>query len=408
MLRSDDSASRAEAAIYPPTSAFGAIAADRVERELAAISDGAGPIALHVQVPRCDQPGDAAYAAQLIAEIARLARPLRGVAVAELGIGGSPNALPPASLQALLEVLEQRFAIAPGARRAIEVDPRCASRAQIRAQIDTLAGKTWILCIAAQESSEPEGAGNGAVYSAVIDCARAAGFEIDIEVAYGLPLHTEARVARTLASVIDLAPDRVALIDRGELPAAHDRLARAGLLLVAIDQLVDAGYAQIALDRFARAGAPPARERCAAMLGLGAAAVSSSSQLSWQNHGELAAWHRAIAAGALPVARGKALDADDRARRDVLDALSSRGEVDLGRVAAAHGLDAASHFAAELAALDDFAQFGELVDVDRDALTLRATLLGQLRVREICRVFDRYRGGAAGGGHDRSRRSPAI
>jgi oxygen-independent coproporphyrinogen-3 oxidase len=107
-------------------------------------------------------------------------------------------------------------------------------------------------------------------------------------------------------------------------------------------------------------------------------------------------------AGSLPIARGIALDDDDRIRRAVIGRLLCDGEVDLRRIGLEHGLDDRSYFQRELAVL------GELASDDPDTRTIRTTELGLLLVRNVCMVFDRYSRATAAAGDARPQFSPTI
>jgi oxygen-independent coproporphyrinogen-3 oxidase len=420
---------------YPPATKFGPVPADRVMHELASIGERREPVSLYVHVPFCkslcwycgcnviatrNEDRGVAYVDQLATEMTLLAGPLRGAPVTEIAIGGgSPNFLAPRTLRTLFAALDGYFTIAPDARRSIELDPRTTTSAQV----DVLAAARFrSLSMGVQDFSE-------AVQDAIhrhqsmlqtrwlVDRARAAGFDdINIDIVYGLPLQTETTFERTLDTVIDLAPDRIALFGYAHLPdklphqalveragRVLDRYERASLLLLGIQKLTGAGYVHLGLDHFARPGSRIARaaaehrmirtfqgyaEHLAdAILGLGISAISSTSRMHWQNHAELPAWERAIDGQALPIARGFDLDDDDRLRRAVIGQLMCDGEAELGRIGRAHGVDAAAYFALELAALRPL---GELAAYDRTTQTVRTTELGRLLVRNICMVFDRY------------------
>jgi hypothetical protein len=199
-----------------------------------------------------------------------------------------------------------------------------------------------------------------------------------------------------------------------------DRYERATLLLLAIEKLTGAGYLHLGLDHFARPGSRLARaaaerrmvrtfqgyveHRADAILGIGVSAISSTPRMHWQSYSELPVWEQRVTAGQLPVERGFVLDDDDRLRRAVIGQLMCHGEVELRRVAADHGVDAASYFVREIAALG---ALDELASYDAAAGRLRTTPLGRLLVRNVCMVFDRYQrepaslpgvpGGAANG-----------
>jgi oxygen-independent coproporphyrinogen-3 oxidase len=420
---------------YPPATEFGPVSAERVTRELANIGERREPVSLYVHVPFCkslcwycgcnviatrNEDRGVAYVDQLATEMTLLARPLRGTEVTEIALGGgSPNFLTPRLLRTLFAALDGYFAIAPDARRSIELDPRTTTAAQVEV---LAAARFHSLSMGVQDFSP-------AVQDAIhrhqttqqtrwlVDRARAVGFDdINIDIVYGLPLQTETTFATTLDSVIGLAPDRIALFGYAHLPSklphqalveragrVLDRYERATLLLLGIEKLTKAGYVHLGLDHFARPGSRLARaaaehrmirtfqgyaeHRADTILGLGVSAISSTPRMHWQNHAELPAWEHDIDQQILPVARGFELDDDDRVRRAVIGQLMCDGEVDLGRLGGEHGFDAATYFAREISALGSL---GELARYDRGAQTVRTTALGRLLVRNICMVFDRY------------------
>jgi len=249
----------------------------------------------------------------------------------------------------------------------------------------------------------------------LIDRARAEGFtDINVDVVYGLPRQTEESFGRTIETLLELAPERIALFGYAHLPSklphqllveragrVLDRYERATLLLLAIDKLTAAGYVHLGLDHFAKPSSSLAHaaaerrmvrtfqgyveHRADVILGAGVSAISSTPRLLWQNHGELAAWRESLAAGALPAQRGIPLDRDDQLRRDVIARLMCDGEAAIVALGHDYGVNAAAYFAPELAELrsmPDLARF--------DGNTIFTTPLGRLLVRNICMVFDRY------------------
>jgi len=438
---------------YPPATEFAAIDAASVTRELTRIGELGEAISLYLHIPFCrslcwycgcnviptrDTDRGIRYVEQLISEASRVGQLVQRAPVTEICFGGgSPNFLSPASLLHLFAALERSYAIEPDARRSIELDPRTTTSVQV----DALAAARFnSMSMGVQDFSE-------AVQDAIhrfqtvqqtrwlVARARAAGFDdINVDVVYGLPRQTEASFVRTLVAVIDLDPDRIALFGYAHLPSKlpHQRLVeragrvldgheRAQLLLLGIEQLTAAGYVHLGLDHFAKPGSALARaaaerrmvrsfqgyveHRADATLGLGVSAISSTPRMHWQSHSELASWERDVEAGSLPVARGIALDDDDRVRRAVIGRLMCDGEVDLRWIGLEHGLDDLSYFAPELAALR---KLGELASYDRATHTLRATDLGRLLIRNVCMVFDRYNRVASAAGDGQSRFSPTI
>jgi oxygen-independent coproporphyrinogen-3 oxidase len=251
----------------------------------------------------------------------------------------------------------------------------------------------------------------------LIKHARACGFtDINCDIVYGLPHQNEESFTTTLAAIIDLAPDRIALFGYAHLPSKlpHQRLVersgrvldpyeRATLLLLAIDKLTAAGYVHIGLDHFAKPGSPLARAHeehrmvrtfqgyvprtSDTVLGLGMSAISSTRRMFWQNQGELVPWESAIVGGHLPLHRGIALDKDDQLRRAVINDLMCDGTVELGPIATRFDISAPAYFARELAELTGMP---DLAHYDASANAIRTTPMGKLLVRNVCMLFDRY------------------
>jgi oxygen-independent coproporphyrinogen-3 oxidase len=420
---------------YPPATEFAPVSHERVRRELAEVGAGADPVSLYIHVPFCrslcaycgcnviptrDERRGIAYVDQLATEMALVAGRTFTAPITELALGGgSPNFLAPKTLRMLIGAIDRYFVVAPDARRSIELDPRQTTTAQIDALSDT---GFRSLSMGVQDFSE-------AVQDAIrrhqsvvqtrwlVDRARAAGFDdINIDIVYGLPFQTESSFEETIGQVIALAPDRVALFGYAHLPdklphqrlveragRVLDRYERASLLLLAIELFERAGYLHLGLDHFAKPGSRLARaaaeqrmartfqgyveHRADSIIGLGASSISSTPRMHWQNHAELGPWEQAIADGRLPVERGFVLDHDDRARRAVIGALMCDGEVDLGAIAGAHGLDAETYFERELGALG---AVSDLASYDRTTRRISTTAIGRLLVRNVCMVFDRY------------------
>ncbi|HVK87428.1 MAG TPA: oxygen-independent coproporphyrinogen III oxidase [Kofleriaceae bacterium] len=429
---------------YPPATQLAPMASDAIEPELARIAAARAPVSLYVHVPFCrslcaycgcnviptrDASRGEAYVEDVLAELAVLSGKLgEAFPVSELALGGgSPNFLSPPSLRWLVHAMERYFAMAPDARKSVELDPRTTTNDQL----ETLGSLGFrALSIGIQDFDK-------GVQDAIrrhqsvaqtrwlVEHGRAAGFtDINADLVYGLPRQTEASFTATLDAVLELAPDRIALFGYAHLPSKlpHQRIVeragrildaqeRASLLLLAIEKLSAAGYLHLGLDHFARPGSALARaaaerrmvrtfqgyveHRADAILGVGVTAISSTPNMLWQNQGELEAWQSEIHAGRLSVERGVMLDRDDRLRRTIIGKLMCEGEVDLDAVGRELAVDPAAYFARELAAL---AELDDLATYDPTAHTIRTTPMGKVLVRNVCMVFDRYHQGGSRAG----------
>lgn len=426
---------------YPPATEFASLSQERVRRELVDIGNMNEPVSLYIHVPFCrslcaycgcnviptrDERRGISYVDQLATEMALVAGRLFTAPVTEIAVGGgSPNFLAPKTLRTMLTAIDRYFAVAPDARKSIELDPRQTTSAQLEALSDT---GFRSMSMGVQDFDKQVQDAIRRHQSVVqtewlVDRARAAGFDdINIDIVYGLPFQTETSFEQTLDQVIALAPDRVALFGYAHLPdklphqriveragRVLDRYERASLLLLAIEKFDRAGYVHLGLDHFAKPGSRLARaaaerrmartfqgyveHRADTIIGLGTSAISSTPRMHWQNHTQLAAWEQAIAERKFPVERGFVLDHDDRARRTVIGKLMCDGEADLGQIALEHGLDANSYFAHEISTLGALA---DLASYDHDARRITTTPMGRLLVRNVCMVFDRYHRPTAG------------
>jgi oxygen-independent coproporphyrinogen-3 oxidase len=317
----------------------------------------AAPIALAAAVPFCAahclycerdvhvaQPAEVidAYVNAMLTEAQLLAQRIghrHEVLQLHLG-GGSANELGEVPLVGLVAGLQEAWRLPAEAEMSVECDPRRMSRGHL----DLLRGlgfRQVSLGVVDLDVSVQQAIGrrhSPALLDDVCQAARDAGFErINLELMIGLPQQTPARWRGTLERVIRMAPDRVSLaryhhnphaapvqraIDAAALP--DDAGCRdMGALTVAL--LREAGYEAIGADQFVLADDELAqalqrgelrRNRIAytatpnaALLGLGAGAVSEiGSSLFW-NEAALPAWHQAVGEGRLPVARAQAADA---------------------------------------------------------------------------------------------------
>jgi oxygen-independent coproporphyrinogen-3 oxidase len=394
------------------------------------------PLSLYVHVPFCESPcfycgctrvitrdhGSAArYLDHLEREIAlqsELFDADRPVVQLHLG-GGTPNFLSPYELERLTVALAEGFNLELEDDRdfSVECDPRFLSREHI----ETLAGLGFNrLSFGVQDLDpvvqrainrvQPESQTREAV-----EAARDAGMRsVNLDLIYGLPKQNPESFARTLDTVVELRPERVALyayahlperfkaqrqIQERDLPTPATKLVLLGL---AIRRLTAAGYRYIGMDHFALPSDPLARALDAGTLqrnfqgysthgqcdlvGLGMSAISHVDGCYAQNTRDLAGYYQRIAEGRLAVVRGLSLDADDILRAKVIQSVMCRNRLDFAAVEFRFGIDFAGYFAPELEQLQTLADDG-LIELDDRGLTV--TPRGRLLLRVVAMVFDR-------------------
>ncbi len=334
--------------------------------------------------------------------------------------GGTPTFLSHDEMRTLMCAIAERFALRPddGGEYSIEIDPRHASDATL-----TLLRSIGFnrLSLGVQDfDPQVQRAINReqsfALVRHVAETARSLGFRsLSVDLIYGLPRQTRDSFARTIDRLLEIAPDRVSLFNYAHLPerfkpqrrinAAEipDGLTKIAILSGTAQALARAGYVYIGLDHFAKADdelALAQRDRTLArnfqgystrghldVLGVGASAVSRIGGIYSQNAWDLKEYETLVDQGTLPVRRGFELSADDQLRREVINDLLCHMECDVAAVEARHGLRFATYFASELARLEPFIHDGL---VEMDGGKIHVTARGQILVRAVCAIFDRY------------------
>lgn len=329
--------------------------------------------------------------------------------------GGTPNYLSEAQLWRAFECFNRRFDIAADAELSVEADPRQASRAQLA----TLRAMGFNRISFGVQDVDPEvqeviGRKQSlALVRDACDAARDVGFAgLNVDVMYGLPLQTPARFIRTLLSVADLQPDRIACfgyahvpwmrphqraIDAALLPSATERFA---LFQLAVNAFEGRGYQWIGLDHFAqRHDALAVSQRAGTLhrnfmgytvmpahhlLAFGMSGISEVGRTFAQAAATLHDWHAAIDAGTLPIVRGLTLSDDDVRRRDAIMQLMCH--LELPRASVERDMPGT---------LERLQPLEEDGLVTMDASTLRVTPLGRYFLRNVCMAFDAYLPAAA-------------
>ena len=251
---------------------------------------------------------------------------------------------------------------------------------------------------------------------ALVEASRALGFEsVNVDLIYGLPRQTPESFDRTLAQVVQLRPDRIALYayahlpDRfkpqrrilsTELPAAS---AKVTMLSRSLDTFMEAGYVYVGMDHFAlptdalavakrqgrlhRNFQGYSTQPDCDLIGLGVSAIGRVGATYSQNAKSLEEYYDHLDQGRLPVVRGLALNRDDLVRRAVIMALMCQGELQFEPIDQAWLIDSRKYFAPELEQLETMAEQGLVV---LNSESIKVTAMGWFFVRGIAMVFDRY------------------
>ena len=401
----------------------------------AAVVGGGSPLSVYVHIPFCESVcyycacnkvitkhhGRAAqYLDALELEMAlQVAHLGRGASVSQLHLGGgTPTFLSDAELQRLLASLQSSFRLLPGAEIAIEVDPRTVDEARLAhlARIGFNRLSFGVQDFDPHVQQAVHRVQSLEMVQRLMASARGIGFlSTNVDLIYGLPRQTPQSLARTVAQVSALRPDRIALyhyahlpqrfkpqrrIDAQALPSPEDKLSMLSQAIAGFAQL---GYSHIGMDHFALPTDSLAKAKRQGRLhrnfqgystqpdcdviGLGVSAISRVGATYSQNAKSLPEYYDALRQGQLPVVRGLGLNRDDLLRRAVIMALMCQGRVEFESIELAHLVDMRRYFATEFEALRPLAEMG-LVDVGAHAIEV--TPLGWYFVRAVAMVFDRH------------------
>jgi len=395
------------------------------------------PLSLYMHIPFCDtvcyycgcnkvvtkqRQKAVPYLDALLAEIDLLADNIgknRPISQLHWG-GGTPTFLSNDQICRLVDRLHERFRFVSDTEGeyGIEVDPRECGETTIRVLRDNGFNR---LSMGVQDFDADVQKAVNRIQSReetlrVLTQAREAGFvSINIDLMYGLPLQSVASFDRTLSTIIDFSPDRIALfnyahlphmfmpqrrINQEDIPPPETKLA---ILEQSITRLLDAGYIFIGMDHFAKPDdelAVAQREghlyrnfqgysthADADMLGLGITSIGYVDGSFHQNIKDLETYYARVGAREFPILRGYRLSDEDHLRRCVIMRLMCDFSLEFGRVNREFGINFTEHFADSLADLEEMRADG-LLKMDADHLIVLPA--GRLLIRNIAMVFDEH------------------
>ena len=334
--------------------------------------------------------------------------------------GGTPTYLDELQLRDLMQKLGNAFNFDSSENRqfSIEVDPRTVDDSGIRL-LTELGFNRLSLGIQDFDPVVQEAVNRKqtiAQVDALLDASRDAGFKsISFDLIYGLPHQTVSSFDKTLDTIIDMRPDRLAvynyahlpqrfkgqrMINAADIPAPETKL---DILERTIHRLGEAGYIYIGMDHFAlpedelvmarRDGSLQrnfqgySTHRQCDLVGVGVSSISSIGNMYSQNAVTTMEYEKLIESGTFPVRKGIAVDDDDLLRGDVIQSLMCYDQLLFDDFDAGHDIEFRKYFDRELERLQPLADDG-LIQVDTQSI--RITPKGRLLLRNIAMVFDRY------------------
>lgn len=264
--------------------------------------------------------------------------------------GGSPNFAPPEQLANILDRFAKHFDFKPDIEIDMECDPRLLSVEKINAYAAMGVGR---VSLGVQDFNPrvQEAVNRVQPFESVrrsVEDLRAAGIEkINFDLMIGLPVQTLDTVQETLAQTLTLLPSRIAVFPYAHVPwmkkhqklverfTMPDPVTRFRMNEFVHDTLLCAGYGAIGVDHYARKGDALlcaqeegrlnrnfqgyTDDHAKTLLGFGLSSISQFESAFSQNTTDAPTYRRAIEAGALPLARGLSLTADDYIRRNAIE-----------------------------------------------------------------------------------------
>ena len=342
-----------------------------------------------------------------------------GQTISQLHLGGgSPTFFSDEELAELMSMLKRNFVFSPSGEYSIEVDPRTVNEQRLKHLADLGFNR---LSFGVQDF-DPEV--QKAVHRiqpaeqvfSLVEAARRYQFEsVNVDLIYGLPMQTPESFKRTLAQVVELRPNRIALygyahlperfkpqrrISEYELPAAADKISMLGSALKAF---IDAGYVYVGMDHFAlpdddlaiakrqgrlhRNFQGYSTQPDCDLISLGVSAIGRVGGTYSQNAKTIEEYYDHLNHGRFPVVRGLALSRDDIVRRAVIMAIMCQGALQYESIELAYMLDFKKYFADEMEALKALEKTDMLV-LEEDGLQVTDT--GWFFVRAVAMVFDKH------------------
>jgi len=356
------------------------------------------------------------YLGKEMARMGTLINPRRKVVQLHWG-GGSPTFLSPDEIRRLGDLIHKQFTFSNDIEAGVEIDPRRLTRDHIAALRDVGFNRASLgvqdfdpTVQEAVHRIQPR-----EMTEQVLGWVRDLGFSsVNFDLIYGLPHQTVESFNRTLDSVLELSPDRLAvfsyahvpwvkpaqkILEQKILPTAEVKLQ---LLKMVIERLTENNrYVYIGMDHFARpndelAVAQKKKElqrnfqgystRAGAdIYSFGMSAISQMPDAYWQNEKELKKYYAALDDGKIPLTRGYLVTEEDKVRRETIMRVMCDLSLDYANMSQRLGLNFASHFERELESLSGFEADGL---VRRNAAGLEVTDKGRLFIRNIAMCFD--------------------
>jgi len=334
--------------------------------------------------------------------------------------GGTPTFLSDKEIGDIIECIRENFNVAKGSEVefGIEVDPRTVDKQRLknlsRLGFNRISFGVQDFDACVQESVNRVQS-TEQIKQHIIDARKLDFLSINIDLMYGLPNQSVESFSRTLDTIIELSPDRLAVynyahlpqmfkpqrrINEEDLPSPEEKL---NILQMCIDKLQDAGYVYIGMDHFAKQTDSLVKAQQEGslyrnfqgystnadcdLIAMGVTAISRIGNNYSQNVRTIDEYESCLKQNKIPVFRGIELEDDDVLRAEIITQITCNNKLEIKELEKKWGIDFKTYFQSSLKSLQQMAEDG-LLEIEQDRITVTTT--GRLLTRSICMLFDRY------------------
>ncbi len=332
--------------------------------------------------------------------------------------GGTPSYLDPDEILDIGSFIHERFSFGGDIEAGVEIDPRGLTFEHMKALRESGFNRVSMgvqdfnpKVQEAVNRVQPESITRDAV-----NWSRKLGFKsINLDLIYGLPHQTLASFKKTVETVIDISPDRLAIFNYAHVPwlKPHQKLIhqeqlptpelKLQIFKMTIEKLIDAGYWNIGMDHFAKRNDELAiaqknktlyrnfqgystKAGCD-LYGFGMSAIGHFRETYQQNKKTLPEYYRTLDGNSLTTSVGYRMSPDDLIRKSVIIQLMCDMGLDKASIETQFGISFDEYFSDALHKLEAFVPDG-LVTLTHDNITVNG--LGRLIIRNIAMCFDAY------------------
>ncbi len=344
-------------------------------------------------------------------------RPGRKVAQLHWG-GGTPTHLNPDEIRELGSYIKENFDFKEDAENSCEIDPRELTRAHLEALREIGFNR---ISMGVQDFNEKvQNAVNRIqpedMTRQVIQWVRELGYHsFNLDLIYGLPFQTVEEFEKTVDTIIDISPDRIALFNYAHVPWMKKHMAlikaedlptpeeKLQILKISVAKLTDAGYVFIGMDHFAK----PEDDLSKALkekrlyrnfqgystnagtdlYAMGITSISQFGDVYAQNVKTEKEYFDALDNSRLPVFKGYKMNEDDILRKYVIMKVMCDFELSFEEVEKKFGIEFEKYFAWGLNNLKEMIDDG-LVKIENRKLTVNE--MGRLLIRNVAINFDGF------------------